>query len=128
MINILNNFLRCGPCQYIKPLYEELAKKNPDIQFLKVDYNDQEQLAINHSIDLLPSFVMYRNGKLSQEKISGANMPALTELIMKNKKIVEKVEPNLKPDPKLDSKPVINKDQTKIPVIKKQDKMSCAIL
>merc|ERR1711924_271331 len=35
----------CGPCQMIAPLFGELAEKNPDVVFVKVDVDENQETA-----------------------------------------------------------------------------------
>ena len=70
-----------------------MAQNNSDIQFLQVDIDDQESIAAKHSINSVPTFVVYKNGKLSLERISGANQKALTDLVRKSKKNSEEPLP-----------------------------------
>merc|ERR1712224_577803 len=35
----------CGPCQMIAPLFNELSEKNPDVVFVKVDVDENQETA-----------------------------------------------------------------------------------
>ena len=73
--SLTNNLLhRCGPCKYIAPKYEALARqyKDKDIVFLKVDVDKVPKIKSILSVWAMPSFYFIRNGtKISS--FMGAN-------------------------------------------------------
>ncbi|KAF4122425.1 PITH domain [Geosmithia morbida] len=76
----------CGPCKQIAPLYETLAKslsRPGAVTFVKVDTDKQTSIAKEYSVAALPTFLVFRNGKVDQ-KVQGANPVQL-------KKVVEKL-------------------------------------
>ena len=74
----------CGPCQRIKPLYEEMAKELKESIFLVVDVDENEETAAECSISAMPTFIVFKNGK-EVDKIRGANETALKSMINKHK-------------------------------------------
>lgn len=59
----------CGPCVGIAPFYEELAKNNTEMQFLSVDVDQFPDLAQLANVRAMPTFVVYKDGVLTQEKL-----------------------------------------------------------
>lgn len=54
----------CSYCRRIGPAYEKIAEQySPDIVVAKVNIDDEPQLAENERIEVIPTLVMYRNGK-----------------------------------------------------------------
>jgi len=75
----------CGPCQQIAPRFEELSKEhNPDIEFVKVDVDDVNDIAARQNIKAMPTFQFFRNGDKIDE-LQGANVPHLKEKLEKYK-------------------------------------------
>lgn len=73
----------CGPCKQIAPLYESLAKalSRPNvITFTKVDTEAQPELASTYSITALPTFLVFRDGKVAN-RVQGANAQELKSII-----------------------------------------------
>ncbi|KAJ1455373.1 thioredoxin-like protein [Pelagophyceae sp. CCMP2097] len=62
----------CGPCQQIKPYFEELAAKNTAVTFIKVDVDENAATAQACGISAMPTFQYYKGGaKVDENK--GAN-------------------------------------------------------
>ncbi|KAG7158767.1 Thioredoxin-like protein 1-like [Homarus americanus] len=52
---------RCGPCQRIAPLFEEMAARFPNGMFLKIDVNQCAAAASSQGVSATPTFIFYRN-------------------------------------------------------------------
>eukprot|EP00292_Cryptomonas_paramecium_P015454 CAMPEP_0113663576 /NCGR_PEP_ID=MMETSP0038_2-20120614/1229_1 /TAXON_ID=2898 /ORGANISM="Cryptomonas paramecium" /LENGTH=127 /DNA_ID=CAMNT_0000578639 /DNA_START=174 /DNA_END=557 /DNA_ORIENTATION=- /assembly_acc=CAM_ASM_000170 len=62
----------CGPCTVLAPHLEEVAKEyKGKIRFLKIDSDQNEDLAIAQEIAALPSLLFIKQGKILQ-KIEGS--------------------------------------------------------
>ncbi len=66
----------CDPCKKISPLFEELAEKNKDINFFKIDVNENEKLATIYNISSMPTFI-YMKSNNDFEITKGANPETL---------------------------------------------------
>ena len=72
----------CGPCQRIAPKYAELAEAYADAALLvKVDVDENAELAARMGVQVLPTFVVLRDGE-EVAKMSGAD-PAKLEALVK---------------------------------------------
>jgi thioredoxin 1 len=54
----------CGPCKLVAPILEEVAAERPDISVVKVDVDQEPELAQQHKIMGVPTLVMYHQGKV----------------------------------------------------------------
>ncbi|KAJ3046166.1 Cytoplasmic thioredoxin isoenzyme 2 [Rhizophlyctis rosea] len=70
----------CPPCKVIAPHYEQLAADHPSIAFLKVDVDDNPDVAEEQSANAMPTFVAYKSGK-EVARVVGANLPKLKQLV-----------------------------------------------
>ncbi|KAJ7863078.1 thioredoxin-like protein [Mycena olivaceomarginata] len=46
----------CGPCKMIAPKYNQLASQNPQVQFLRVDVDEQPQISQTFRVSAMPTF------------------------------------------------------------------------
>ncbi|KAF7998353.1 hypothetical protein HCN44_009751 [Aphidius gifuensis] len=72
----------CGPCKMIAPKYEELSKENTNVVFLKVDVDDNEEIAIKYEISSMPTFVFIKNNQVVHQ-FAGASLDKLKDSIQK---------------------------------------------
>ncbi len=75
----------CPPCKAIKPIYEELAKKYPQVAFGKVDVDDNSDAATEFEISAVPTFVFF-DGEDAVERFSGADQTKLEKQIQELQK------------------------------------------
>jgi thioredoxin 1 len=53
----------CGPCLYMEPVLEEVAAENIDnVDFFKVNIDEERDLAIDQSIVSIPTLIFIKNG------------------------------------------------------------------
>lgn len=77
----------CPPCRILAPILEELEKKLKNISFAKVNIDKSKDLALQFGIEVVPTLLIFRKGKLI-DRIIGA-MP-FEELEKKLKKLLVK--------------------------------------
>uniref|UniRef100_A0A7S3I681 Thioredoxin n=1 Tax=Favella ehrenbergii TaxID=182087 RepID=A0A7S3I681_9SPIT len=70
----------CGPCQRIAPFFTELATKNPDVEFVKVDVDECDEVAASCGVQSMPTFHFYKDGKMIHS-FSGANSDVLASKV-----------------------------------------------
>ncbi|THH07096.1 hypothetical protein EW146_g9423 [Bondarzewia mesenterica] len=66
----------CGPCRVISPIFERLSEEFTDIEFYKVDVDDQPGVSEEVGVRAMPTFIAFRDGKKLGDVV-GANPNAL---------------------------------------------------
>lgn len=61
----------CGPCKMTGPIIEQLSEEKKDISFLKVNVDENNELASQYSIFSIPTFVIFKDGQVVSQ-FSGA--------------------------------------------------------
>ena len=52
----------CGPCQKLKPIYEEASEEIDDVNFGKVDMEEHSDLATKYNVKALPTLLIMKGG------------------------------------------------------------------
>eukprot|EP01064_Diplonema_japonicum_P020675 TRINITY_DN30261_c0_g1_i1.p1 TRINITY_DN30261_c0_g1~~TRINITY_DN30261_c0_g1_i1.p1 ORF type:complete len:228 (+),score=70.26 TRINITY_DN30261_c0_g1_i1:68-751(+) len=72
----------CGACKTFMPKYEELEKQYSNVQFLKVDVDELEEIAGDMGVNGLPYIVLMKGGK-KVEDLSKVSEKAVIEKLEK---------------------------------------------
>ncbi|KAF9023573.1 thioredoxin [Hymenopellis radicata] len=72
----------CGPCRVISPIFAQLADQTEfaDIEFYKVDVDEQEEIAEEVQVRAMPTFIVFKDGKKVKDLV-GANPGGLKVLL-----------------------------------------------
>lgn len=62
----------CGPCRLTSPIIEELANELPNVKFIKINVDENSELASRYSILSIPTFLFFKNGEVVHQMV-GAN-------------------------------------------------------
>lgn len=54
----------CGPCMMLKPIFEALSEKMPDVKFCKVDVDAEPALAQRYGVQSIPTLLCFKEGRL----------------------------------------------------------------
>jgi thioredoxin 1 len=54
----------CGPCKKQDPILEELEAEYGDIEFVKIDVDDEQDVANQYQVRSLPTVVVERDGDI----------------------------------------------------------------
>jgi len=74
----------CGPCKMVAPKIEKLSVQWPNVKFLHVDVDHQKAIASANDVNCMPTFLFWKNGTKLEEKVEGANVNAIKEILTKN--------------------------------------------
>ena len=55
----------CGPCMMLGPIVAELAAEHPEIKVVKVNVDEQPELAEAYRIVSIPTLVVLKEGKVT---------------------------------------------------------------
>ena len=72
----------CGYCRRIGPAYEKIAEIWGDrVDVVKVNIDDEEALAVREHIEVIPTLVLYRDGKALGSIVAPESKAAIEEFI-----------------------------------------------
>ena len=72
----------CGPCQMIAPHFEAMSQEYTNVIFVKVDVDDQSDIAQMCGVRAMPTFQFFKNGE-KVDDMCGANINGLKEKVSK---------------------------------------------
>ena len=70
----------CGPCRMVVPLVEEIAKERSDIKVVKINVDEEQELAMQFGVMSIPTLVVMKNGKIVNQ-VTGARPKAQIQRI-----------------------------------------------
>ena len=53
----------CAPCKMLSGVVEQFASENDDIKVVKINVDDEQNLAIEYGVMSIPTLVVIRNGE-----------------------------------------------------------------
>jgi thioredoxin 1 len=53
----------CGPCQMTAPIINELAEEVKEVKFVKVNVDENPDLASQYQIFSIPTFIIFKDGQ-----------------------------------------------------------------
>ena len=65
----------CGPCRAVVPIVEEIAEERSDIKVVKINVDEEQELAREYRIMSIPTLMVVKNGQVVK-KSSGAKPKA----------------------------------------------------
>lgn len=73
----------CGPCRMMGPVFKDLESEMPDVKFVKVDVDNNSELAQQYSVKSIPSFIVMRAGE-AVKTIVGAQAKGTIKSLIEN--------------------------------------------
>jgi len=73
----------CGPCRALSPVLEELARENPGARIVKVDVDENPELAVRYRVDTIPRLVVFKDGQPVAQHSGLANKARLNALLQR---------------------------------------------
>jgi len=75
----------CGPCRLIAPVVEELAVQYADkLKVLKVDVDQEQNLAIRYGIMSIPTLLLFKNGQVVDQIVGALPKGVIEERVKRH--------------------------------------------
>ncbi len=71
----------CGPCKMLSPIIEEVSNEYPAVKFLKVNVDENPELASEFGIVSIPTLVAIRDRKIIAQNIGYCTKDAIIGMI-----------------------------------------------
>ena len=76
----------CGPCKMLAPALEALSSERDDIRIIKVNVDEQEDLARRFGIMSVPTLILYKDNNILSKKMGFHTLDMLNEWISESVK------------------------------------------
>ena len=57
----------CGPCRMVVPIVEEIAKEHPEYKVVKINVDEQQELAARFGVMSIPALFVMKDGQIVNE-------------------------------------------------------------
>lgn len=59
----------CGPCKMLGPVLEDIANDRSELKIVKINVDNNPNIARTYGIMSIPSLLLFKNGKLVDQKL-----------------------------------------------------------
>lgn len=59
----------CGPCRMVSPIVDQIAEEHPEYKVVKVNVDDDQDLAIRFGIMTIPSLFVFKGGEVATHTV-----------------------------------------------------------
>src|SRR5918912_3531659 len=74
----------CGPCQFMLPIFDKLAKKYGNkVAFGRLNVDDNQGIAMRYDVYAIPTFIIFVNGKAVDRAVGAVGEKGLEGLLQK---------------------------------------------
>lgn len=74
----------CGPCRMIAPALDELSEENPDVKIVKVNVDEEPELASQFNVMSIPALFLIKDGKVVAQSLGVKPKAQLQAMIDEN--------------------------------------------
>ena len=72
----------CGPCRMLSPVVDELAEQyDGKVKFGKVNVDEQPRLAMNFSVQSIPTLLLFKDGKAVNKSIGVVPKASIEQML-----------------------------------------------
>ena len=71
----------CGPCKMLGPVLEQVDEEYPDVTFVKVNVDDNMELAEKYGIMSIPAVFLLKDGEVLNKMIGYADITGVRRFI-----------------------------------------------
>ncbi len=71
----------CGPCKMLSPIVEEVAAEREDLKVVKINIDDEQELAIKYDVMSIPTLVVIKSGEEVNRGVGLMNRTAILNLV-----------------------------------------------
>jgi thioredoxin 1 len=59
----------CVPCRRVSPILDEMSKDRDDVQFVKINVDDNPATAMNYRITSVPTIARFEDGTVTKQAV-----------------------------------------------------------
>lgn len=74
----------CGPCKMLSPIVEQIAKENEDVKVVKINIDNNQELAVKYGVTAIPTLIVIKNGDEANRTVGVASKSEIEAMIFSN--------------------------------------------
>ena len=59
----------CGPCRMVVPIVDEIAAEHPEYKVVKINVDEEEELASRYKVYTIPTLMVMKNGQVINQSV-----------------------------------------------------------
>lgn len=71
----------CGPCRMVAPILEEIAEERGDVKVVKINVDEEQELAMQFRIASIPTLMVVKDGKIVNQAVGARPKQAILEML-----------------------------------------------
>lgn len=71
----------CGPCKMLSPVLEEFSNENSDVEVVKVNVDNFQDLAMEYKVMTIPNLVIFEDGEVKNNSVGFIDKDTLKDLV-----------------------------------------------
>ena len=71
----------CGPCRMVVPLVEQIAEEREDIKVVKINVDEEPDLASQFKVMSIPTLVVFKDGTVVNQAVGARSKDAILAMI-----------------------------------------------
>ena len=75
----------CGPCKMLGPVLEDLASDRDELKVVKIDIDQNNDLAKSYGVMSVPTLILFKNGNMLDKQVGFMPKELITKWIEENK-------------------------------------------
>jgi thioredoxin 1 len=72
----------CGPCKMMNPVLEEIEKEMKDVEIVKINVDDNQELAAKDGVLGIPTYIVKKDGQVVGRKVGVTPKAELLKLLI----------------------------------------------
>ncbi|UYL10413.1 thioredoxin [Bdellovibrio sp. SKB1291214] len=77
----------CGPCKRFAPIFEAVADKHPDIKFIKINTDEEPEIAGSFEVQSIPTLAVIKEQSIIFVQPGAVNEDILEQIVKRAKEI-----------------------------------------
>ena len=71
----------CGPCRMVVPIVEEIAREHPEYKVVKINVDEENELASQFRIMSIPTLMVVKNGQVVNQATGARPKAAILAML-----------------------------------------------
>lgn len=71
----------CGPCRMVSPIVDQIATEHPEYKVVKINVDEQPELAAKFDVMSIPSLIVIKNGEVVNQAVGAKPKQQILEML-----------------------------------------------